>query len=411
MNFINYLFDKSEYEDIANSLGNMILSGVRNEGVDKTEKELVRSILNHNRTLVFFNNCISREGHDELCSFFSAYPSKKVFDLSLTKKENCLNILEAFDSANDKSNFLMQLITMVSDVSDAIKSKIRRIFYYAMDALDKLGRKYKLNDLTKLDLDYIIEITNEAEIEDLEKRRRLRLLSDATTYSVFFELEDCWDSLNILGFDEAFSGDLSPKEILNHGNIVLINGFAHEEKKSRETYLNAFMLVYKSIVESVVSSAGLSTILKNSDFISIELLGQLFELGNSINSKVYMFVEDISQFIMKYGNAILDDTKSFMVFTQGSESNAGFWSGFFGSRDMQERSYSFTKKKSWNPFASSWDSGGVVASPRKYSSTTQNIQTVNKPIYRPEIFRELRPNDVMIYLREPLIRRKSRIEG
>ena len=412
MNCINYLFDKRETEDISNSLGNMMLSGVQNEGVDTVETALISNILNYNRTLVYVDSCTTHEKTTELSTRLStSYSHKQIFTFSLSTKKDCLDILETFDSANAKSYFLMEIISLISNISETLKSKMRRIFYYAMDAWDALGRKYKFSDITRLDIDSVIHITNEAPIDDVEKQRRLRMLSDSTSYSIFFELEDCWDTLNIWKLDEAFSGDLNPKEIINAGNIVLVNGFLHEDKKSREIYVNAFMLIFKVLVESSVSTIGVSTILKHSDSLSLEVLGDLFELANHIDSKVYMFVEDVSRFISKYGNTFLDNTKSFMIFTQGSDENATFWSQFFGSRDMQQRSYSYTKKRSWNPFADSWNTGGVVESSRRYTSTTQNIQTVNKPIYPPEIFRDLKPKDVMIYLREPLIRRKSRIEG
>lgn len=151
-------------------------------------------------------------------------------------------------------------------------------------------------------------------------------------------------------------------------------------------------------------------LIKNADFISGDHIKNTLEYNFSYYYASYIFVDDITRYIAKNGNSVLDDSKSFLVFNQGSDENAVFWSAFFGSRDVQEKSFSYTKKKSWNPFADMMDNGGVIASPRKYNSTTTSFQKVNKPIYRPEVFRELKPNEVMSYLREPLMRRKSRIE-
>ena len=123
----------------------------------------------------------------------------------------------------------------------------------------------------------------------------------------------------------------------------------------------------------------------------------------------YLFVEDIKQYIAKNGNAVLDDTSSYLVFHQESDENAAFWSSFFGSRKMDERSFSYTKKKSWNPFANMMDAGGVISNPRKNSSVTMSVQKVEQPIYRPEVFKELRSNEAMGYLREPLLQKKIRI--
>ena len=123
----------------------------------------------------------------------------------------------------------------------------------------------------------------------------------------------------------------------------------------------------------------------------------------------YFFIEDVSNFINNIGNKFLDDIMSCIVFLQGSDDNAQFWSNYFGNKDLLERNYSYTKKKGWNPFSSVIDSGGVVASNRKYNSYTQSFQKVNKPLYRKEVFRELRNDEAMIYLNKPLKRKKIKI--
>lgn len=119
--------------------------------------------------------------------------------------------------------------------------------------------------------------------------------------------------------------------------------------------------------------------IKNADFVDGDYLKKLFELNLSYNYGAYVFVEDITRFITKNGNDILDKTKSFIVLNQGSDENAAFWSAFFGSKDVNERSFSYTKKKGWNPFSTTWDNGGVVATPGKYNTATQSFQKVNKP--------------------------------
>jgi len=164
-------------------------------------------------------------------------------------------------------------------------------------------------------------------------------------------------------------------------------------------------------MEKHCSTSDISFLLKDADFISGDYIKIALNYNLSYHYASYIFVDDVTKYIMKNGNDLLDMIKAVVVFTQGSDENANFWSAYFGSRDVQEKSFSYTKKKSWNPFSNIWDSGGVVSSPRKYNTATQSFQKVNKPIYRPEVFRELRPNEAMCYLREPLYRKKARIEG
>ena len=121
-------------------------------------------------------------------------------------------------------------------------------------------------------------------------------------------------------------------------------------------------------------------------------------------------MKDVFRYVQNNGNELLDMFKSFLVFTQGTDANASFWSEFFGGREVQERSFSYAERKSWNPFKHMWDTGGVVDTPRKYKSSSMNVQKVKKPIYPPEVFRELRAKEVMCYLKSPLLRRKTPIE-
>lgn len=409
MNIICKLFDRPETDNIAKSLGNMMISGVSNAGQTVAYKALIARQLYQNRTLLIFQDAVTAEKQSQLKALIAPY-GKSVCEISLSSVDGKVDILTAFCSPEEKATFIVSLLRQISGIDETLRNRAYRLYYYAIDTLDRLGKSYTLSDLAKIDLEYVIDAVNMSSLDPLEKNRRLRFLSDATMYSVFLDLEGSMVRLESSGICKALSGSRSCLDVFSNGNVSIVSGFASEDKGNREILLNAVMYAVNSCAERSVTKSPLSIFLNNMDFMSNEVATSLMEYNFDIDCAVYVLIEDISKYIEKNGNELLEKTKSFMVFTQGSDSNASFWSAFFGSRDMQERSFSYTKRKSWNPLSSSWDNGGVISSPRKYNSATTSIQKVNKPIYRPEVFRELRPEDVMCYLREPLLRRKLRIE-
>lgn len=409
MNIICKLFERPETDNIAKSLGNMMISGAENFGYTSTYHDLLEYQLTKNRTLLIFQDALTAEKYLQTKSLVASF-GKKIFEIGLTTTTEGIDILTSFRSPEEKATFIVTLFGYISDIGESLKNKAYRFYYYAIDTFDCLGKAYKLDDLAKIDIDYVIDAINTSTLDASEKSRRIRFLSDSSTYSAFLDLESYMIQLESSGVCKVLSGEKSCSDAFDGGNVSFIVGYAREDKKKRELLLNAVLYAVNSCVESSSAVHPLSIILNNMDFMQDEVTKSLMDYNLSSDCVVYLMMEDISKYIEKNGNELLEKVKSFLVFTQGSDSNASFWSAFFGSRDVQERSFSYTKKKSWNPFANMWDSGGVIASPKKYNSTTTNVQKVNKPIYRPEIFRELRSEEVMCYLREPLLRRKSRIE-
>ncbi|MBO5714875.1 MAG: hypothetical protein J6S23_00590 [Clostridia bacterium] len=408
MNIICKLFERMDADNIAKSLGNMMISGVENVGRITAYRDLIIHQLNKNRTLLIFQDAVTSEKYSQTKSLITPF-EKRIYDISLSSSDNQIDILTAFNTPEDKATFIVTLFGYVADISETLRNKAYRFYYYAIDTFDKLSKPYTLKELAKIDLDYVIDAVNRSSLDDFEKNRRLRFLSDATTYSDFLDFESYMIQLESSGVCRVLSGDKSCDEVFTKGNVSIISGYASEDKKKRELLLNAVMYAVNFCAERSASKHPMSIVLNNMDFMQDEVAKALMEYNFDIDCAVYILMEDISKYIEKNGNELLEKTKSFLVFTQGSENNALFWSAFFGSRDVQERSFSYTRRKGWNPFSRSLNSGGVVATPQKYNSTTVSFQKVNKPIYRPEIFRELRPEEVMCYLREPLLRRKSRI--
>lgn len=411
MAILNRIFERSPAEDVTKSLGNMLISGVENEGSRKLYFNLLMNLLHEKKTIVLVNGSLSRDQHKDLVKFIHPHMVGRVaYDLNMSASTDTVDILSAFHTSEQKADFVITLMSMVSEVPDLLKNKAHRFYLYAVSTLDVLGRKYSIKDLSMMDIEYVSDLVSSAPLPELEKNRRIRFLGDAGTYSSYLDIETCMVKLESSGILDMLSGDLKVKDMLNDSNVVMLNGMISDDFEKKEMLFNSLFYSMSKCLEKYRRMSRVAFLIKDADFISDDHIKNTLEYNFSYYYASYIFVDDITRYIEKNGNSVLDDSKSFLVFNQGSDENAAFWSAFFGSRDVQEKSFSYTKKKSWNPFANIMDNGGVIASQRKYNSTTTSFQKVNKPIYRPEVFRELKPNEVMSYLREPLMRRKSRIE-
>ena len=405
MAIINKIFDKTPYDDITKSLGNMIVSGVENEGSVKLYYNMLATALREKKTLILANGSLSNDQYGKITSVVKPFMvGRKLYDFNYESYSCAVDILSAFSTPEAKAEFLVNLISLLSTMSDDLKSKAQRYYLYAMSTLDTLGESYTLKDLSLMDVEFVAEKVSSSSLPELEKRRRMRFLEDASMYSAYLV------KLETYGLAEMLSGTVKFNDVLSDGNVIMLNGFISDDFQKKQLLFNILFYAIEKCLEKYRSTSNVLFLTKNADFVAGDYFKNVLELNFSYHYATYMFVEDMTRFISKNGNDILDKTKSFIVVNQGSDENASFWSAFFGSRDVNERSFSYTKKKGWNPFSSTWDSGGVVSTPRKYNTTTQSFQKVNKPIYRPEVFRELRPNEAMCYLRDPLMRRKTRIE-
>lgn len=411
MSILKHVFEIRETDDITKRLGNMIVSGTDNEGSKKLYFNMLLNLLRERKTVVLVNGSLSGEKHKTLINYVRPLLAGRVlYDLNLSAGSDTVDILSAFQTSDQKADFIVSLLSQSSDRSDLLKNKARRFFLCAISAMDAMRTPYNLRDLSVLDLESVSALVAASPLPEPVKNRHLRFLEDAGTYSSFLDLESAMIQLESWGLTRVMSGTLSIKKMLSDGNVMMISGLLSDDFRAKEALFNALFYALTKFLERERSASKIAFLIKKSDFISGDNIKNTLEYNLSYPFASYIFVEDITKYIAKNGNPVLDLTKAFLVLNQGSGENAAFWSAFFGSRDTQEKSYSFTSKKSWNPFANMMDNGGVVSTSRKYNSATTSLHKVNKPIYRPEVFTELQPSEAMLYLREPLMRRKVRIE-
>lgn len=412
MGILNRLFERPMEDNVTRTLGNVLLSGVENDGSRRSYFNLLMDSLKERKTIIIVNGLLSSDEHARLDKFVKPHmDARRHFDFTMDKRDSIFNVLSAFENSDQKAEFLVSVLSMCVTLPDLLKTKVYRYYQYVFNLLDLKGTRYTLKDISLIDVDSAIRLVEESSLSDIEKNRYLRFLGDSSTYSSYLDIESAMISLEGTGLIEMLSGSSTVSDLLAKGNVISLSGMIGDDERRKETLTNVLLSVFCKCLEKHKCSENVMFLIKDADYIDKKLYLDILDFNSSYNCAAYVFSEDISRFITKNGNVILDGFKSFVICSQGSDENAVFWSNFFGSRDVQEKNYSYTKKKGWNPLANIMDGGGVIASPRKYNSVTTSLQKVNKPIYRPEVFRELKSDEAMIYLRDPLMRRKVRIEG
>ena len=410
MAILNSLFDKKESDDLAWSIGNVILSGAENEGGQKLYFNTLREFLLQKKTVILLDGLISREKHLILTKYTSGLVGEgNITDLGYFDASDSVDILSAFEKIDDKANFVADMISDVLEMSETVKKRVYRYFLYAMEALELLGKEYFLRDVLQLDVDAVIDLVHALPLSDADKKRRLLFLEDKGTYLLYLDIGTGVEVIERSGLIPIFSGDTKLSKLLGAGCAVMLKGLVEDAPGEKKLLFDLFLKALEKYMESARKS-DVVFIIRNADFISHHYMINAFEYHSSYRCATYYFVEDITRYVQKNGNQLLDKANGFLVFQQGSDENASFWSAFFGGREMQESTYSYMKKKSWNPFSVMSNEGGVVSGSQSYDETTKNVQIVYKPLYRPEVFKELKPTEVMCYLCKPLIRKKARIE-
>lgn len=411
MSILHTLFERPLSDDLIKSLGNMIISGAENDGSRLLYFNMLSKMLEKRESIVIVNGSVSDEQHKALKTMISSrMMGRKMFDFRYCAEPQCFDMLSAFENVEKKAEFMEMLISAEAILSETTMAKAQRFFLYVMMAYEADHKTYKLRDIMQMDLDYAIDFIKESHLDDDTKKIICRFLEDSSMSSVYLEIETSVSRLKSYKLLDILSGDESMMDLLSEGNVIMINAFLSDSnEKKTNMLLNSIVFAIIQCIERTYARSKVNFVIKNADENLGMNLYNMMSYNDSYDFAVYLFADDISRCVSAYGNGILDKTKSVVVFQQRADENAQLWSAYFGRRVFLEKTLSYTKKKGWNPFVTMRDNGGVIPAPRKYNSETISFSKTDRPIYRPDVFTELKPMEVMCYLREPLMRKKSRI--
>lgn len=408
MGILNQLFEISCSENTNKKLGNILISGAKNNGRKKFQDNLLKDLFEAKKLIFLVNGMLSDIEHGDLLNFVSSNIAEgaQSYDFNIGDSTSCVDILSAFENADQKTEFIKGLIASAG-CSEKFITMAGRFYKCAIKALDALGKEYKLMDLSKLDIDAVVDLVESTDLPDTEKSRSFKFLEDDAMHASYFDIDNSMEELESAGLLRMFSGDLKISDLLLAGNVILLSGKISDNEKKKEQLFNAFFHAISKCLQKNIDEKEVSFFINDTDFIAGEYITDVLSLNSSYDCAAYVFIEDLRKYHETEINAIFDNSKSFLIFQQGSDENAKFWSAFFGHRDINKTTVTFTRQKG---FFARLFSGGVVAQPMgDPDSKSVTLQKVNGPIYKPEVFRELKPNEVLIFLRDPLKRKKRTI--
>ena len=409
MAIVRGLFEKNTSDDLIKALGNMIISGIEKKSGRLVFYDLLSDHIDRGKMLILSNGFIAKDESTRLIDYsIDRVGASHVLAFCSNGSGESFDALSAFDTREEKADFIEMLFRLVSEIAPELQPRIRRFYSYVMLILESEG-SYTLQDVFSMDVDEASERTDGLAVEASEKRKMKRFMDDESMYSSFMNIENMITKLEDWGIVRFLSGEKKAGDVFQRGNIIIFHGDNTEDEAKRNCFMNSLLYLAEKYVMKKCLDGAVVFFNQNLDFMDRELMERMVQLNNDYQIASYHFIEDISRLIRNIGNSFLDHIKSCMVFRQGADENAEFWSLYFGQRDMYERHYSLTRKKGWNPFSNIMKDGGVVPSGRKVNSYTQTFQKAHNPIYKIEVFRELKEFEVMVYLNEPLMRRKCKV--
>ena len=238
MSIIHNLFGKNPSDNIIKSLGNVIISGVENDGARLLYNDFLKETLTKRQTFMLINGAISKDEYGLLIDTVRPFMiGRCAYDFSFNDSSDTFDVFSVFDSAEEKAELIILALDSVLKMPDTLKVKAQRFYYYVIDILDEAGKPYKFADILKIDNEYILSILDSLSLDEFEKSRRKRFLSDSSMYSAFIDIETAAIQIEAYGLAKMFSGSDSVKDVLKSGNIILISAFITEDFKKKELFL------------------------------------------------------------------------------------------------------------------------------------------------------------------------------
>ncbi|MEY8189903.1 hypothetical protein AB4X15_09635 [Peribacillus simplex] len=375
--------------DISKTLGNVLLSGGNGKGqVTFLQNALYQSLIKQNIPILIITNKQSsfsqNVDYHKFCNLLNN--NKQIWNFDLTNQENT-DSLNPFKEMNyvDSKDFIMDLFSQFSELD---KEQYLRFSRYISSIFKLVDDKNKLNfnNLLDYEVNLLKVMVNKKVLPDNEKNRILRYLD--TAYDDFIMIETYFDLFIQSGISNMLSGEKSIADIMNNEEVAVFKLDQYNSKKSSDTILKAILKLILKSIPAVNTFKGALIILEDIRFEEINDLCSLLKLDKSYQINTVFTVDDVPTLIRENGNSIIDSCDTCVVFNQNSNENCIYWSDYFGSYNSFDRSYSY-----------SMDSSDLVID----GMTTRNQV---KPIYRPEVFRNLKENEAIVYVKSLKKRRK-----
>ncbi|UOE53486.1 hypothetical protein [Cytobacillus oceanisediminis] len=406
MQFIGgYLTTAQTQENTNKLIGNVLMSGVPNEGQAVFIKNLLLQSLMENKSIVIFTNKDSLLNNSLTTFQQEMKGQKKIWNLDFSNfsKSDTINPFSNL-AVTEIKDLIIDILKQQRPMNETESINIGRYVNMIIKALMSSNQSIKLNEL----IDYgdhrvAANLIMESGLPEGERQRTQRFIKSfefVVLYETYFDL------INEKGLGDIFSGEENIEDILNSGNILVITVEQSINKESSEATIQLLMkLLLKNFSNRKIDDGALF-VFDGIRMQNMDLFNNILQLNQTNNVSSVFTVEDVSEQIKLSGNQFIDKCKTFAIFTQSSNANCQYWSDFCGYHESTQVSWGYSPSSNeTGKGKGGFGSQGVVER-QEYRATNMGTSKQLKPIYRPEVFRGLKDKELILFSKSVNKKRK-----
>lgn len=378
----------SKNKNIDALLGNILISGATNVGQKKLINEFIQYGLISNKNIIIVTN--EKKYLNNI--------DRKLYSIDFNNLANSdrFNLFKNLNHVEAK-DLILDIISQYKELKDTEALRIERYILSIMKVMKSINEPVKFNNLIQYDIDKLSSMVENSTMSEGEKQRILRFVNEM--FKDFIIIESYFEIINENGLGDVLSGELGIDDMIDTNTTLLLTLDQFSKKSSSNVMLKIILkLLLKDIPRE--NNYGSLLIFDGVTFENIDDLIGLLKLTTNESLNCVLTIEDIATTIKNCSNRFVDYCKSFMIFTQSSNENCGYWSEFFGTYETMEASYSYIEKKPKTIFGKILGNSGTVVGKRDYEINGMNTNKVTKSLYKPEVFRALNEKEMIYYIKE-----------
>ena len=103
--------------------------------------------------------------------------------------------------------------------------------------------KVNLKDVLLIDVDEAIELIEDSYLDESEKRRMNRFMTDSSTYSAYLDIENIVFKLEDNGIISLLSGGKTAKDVYKNGNVIFALAQETDSEEKRKIFIDSLLYI------------------------------------------------------------------------------------------------------------------------------------------------------------------------
>lgn len=386
------LCPRNPARDIAENIGNFLVTGIPNQGPSLVYNNLIYDSLEKKRMLIVIDGKQTKAEMDDMISSLTKYMAggRLAFLFNNGKESDGLNALSAFSSIEERSIYIAMMLTL-QGIEPAEFEKVKTYYAYMMQILEYRREEYNLVKLFGIDpkmLDSYIDedprcVGYDAKGAKIFLNKIRDMYADKIVAAKHIYLSD--------RFEKMFNNKkYKAEDIVRPGNALVISSGAvgietttgMREYAEKERYKLVYLLtsLVNCCIQKYAREFPVLIILRHCDFLPeviITDLQRLNEAGYPVS--VAWFPDDICEYVKNNGNDVLKASACRAVFNTGSSLENEFWEKEFGSKEKVEISTTVTPKRRLLGLSSYISPGSFIPSVGRKGEVSYTMHKERKP--------------------------------